>query len=616
MTRRAALRFAWWFALVNGAFFSLIGLRYVAFMDDLTEAPAMLYLAVAHWSHFTLLAGAALGLPLSLCALAWPRRLFLRLAATVWGAAMALLLVADTYVYASYRFHLRGFVVDFFMKPSTSEVFSFSAVTKFYIALLVAALLAVELGFAWAAFRLAEREGRRRWGAVAAGAFLLAQLATHAAHAVADAWYYAPITSLSRHLPVFQPVTAKRFLVRHGLADLDANRKQFQGRWRGMASGIKYPTEELKFAEPEKKYNIVYLLMETWRDDLFTPEVMPNIYKFSQRAGVDRYRNHFSGGNSTNSGMFSLFYSLPGNYYKTFGDAQKSPAMIDRLQKLGYQFGVFTSARIAANALDRTVFAGIDNLRLATDAPTVWERDARAVSDWIDWLGTRDKSRPFYGFIALYSPHAYELPPDYPQIFAPAAKSMNYMQADRSGDRELYFNLFKNAMHYADSQAGRIFADLEKRGELGNTIVVVTSDHAEEFNDSGKGYWGHVGNYSKWQIQVPLVISRPDGQGGGTITRRTTHLDLASTVMSRYLGCLSPPETYASGRGLDDSTAEEGFIAASYFNYAFVTPELIYIFDPDGSTTVMDQGMNVKKGIDAPPEIGEKVLKELSRFYK
>lgn len=616
VTRRGLVKLAWWFALLNGAFFSLIGLRYAAYMSDLNELPALAYLALAHWSHFTLLAGAALGLPLTFLAVAFPRERFFKALALLIASAASLLLFADTAVYAAYRFHLRGFVIDFFLEPSAGDVFNFSLMTKLYAAALVLALAAAQWGLLRLAEKIAARAAKPRLGVGIIAAFLAAFLASQAAHALADAWYYAPITALTRHLPLYQPVTAKRFLARHGIANLDANRKEFQAKWRGRSGGIKYPTQPLEFAEPQVKRNILYLGIECWRADLFSPEVTPNLWKFSRRPGVERYLNHFSGGNSTNPGVFSLFYSLPGNYYKPFGDAQLGPVLIDRLQKLNYQFGVFASAQITSTSLDRTVFAGIDNLRLSTDAPTIWQRDAKAVSEWIDWLDRRDKARPYYGFIFLYSPHAYEVPPDYPQVFAPRAKAMNYLETDRDAHKEEIFNLFKTAMHYADAQAGRIIDDLARRGELDDTVIVVTSDHAEEFNDNGKGYWGHVGNYSPAQTHVGMLLARPGGAGGGDVARRTSHLDLTATIMSDYLGCLSDPLTYSAGKGLAESTAAEGIIIASYFDYAFVTPDLIYVFDPDGATTVMDQKMNEVRGAGVPPEVGGRVLKDLSRFYR
>jgi membrane-anchored protein YejM (alkaline phosphatase superfamily) len=41
--------------------------------------------------------------------------------------------------------------------------------------------------------------------------------------------------------------------------------------------------------------------------------------------------------------------------------------------------------------------------------------------------------------------------------------------------------------------------------------VIVTSDHGEEFNDTGKNYWGHNGNFSPYQVAVPLLVRGPVG---------------------------------------------------------------------------------------------------------
>jgi hypothetical protein len=39
-----------------------------------------------------------------------------------------------------------------------------------------------------------------------------------------------------------------------------------------------------------------------------------------------------------------------------------------------------------------------------------------------------------------------------------------------------------------------------------NTIVIITADHGQEFNENKLNFWGHNGNFTKYQTQVPLII--------------------------------------------------------------------------------------------------------------
>ena len=56
-------------------------------------------------------------------------------------------------------------------------------------------------------------------------------------------------------------------------------------------------------------------------------------------------------------------------------------------------------------------------------------------------------------------------------------------------------------------------SELERRGLLRNTLVVVTSDHGEEFGEHGR-YWHGRTAYMP-SIHVPLLVRLPDGRRAG-----------------------------------------------------------------------------------------------------
>ena len=59
----------------------------------------------------------------------------------------------------------------------------------------------------------------------------------------------------------------------------------------------------------------------------------------------------------------------------------------------------------------------------------------------------------------------------------------------------------------ADTEIGRILETLHRGGELVNTVVVVVSDHGEEFQDHGG--WLHGRSVYDELVRVPLVVSWP-----------------------------------------------------------------------------------------------------------
>jgi membrane-anchored protein YejM (alkaline phosphatase superfamily) len=131
---------------------------------------------------------------------------------------------------------------------------------------------------------------------------------------------------------------------------------------------------------------------------------------------------------------------------------------------------------------------------------------------------------------------------------------------------------YLNAVHYVDSLVGRVLDDLKRRELLDRTVVIVTSDHGMEFNENGLGFMGQATAFSEFQLHIPLLIhwpSRPKGR----VTRRTSHNDLAPTLVSGVFGCTNPPSDYSSGHSLFSDTQWDWLIAVSHNDYALVEPD-------------------------------------------
>jgi membrane-anchored protein YejM (alkaline phosphatase superfamily) len=70
-----------------------------------------------------------------------------------------------------------------------------------------------------------------------------------------------------------------------------------------------------------------------------------------------------------------------------------------------------------------------------------------------------------------------------------------------------------------------------------------------EFNESGQGFTGHATAFSDYQVHTPFVLRWP-GRAPGRVARRTSHNDLAPTLVGELFGCTNPPADYASGQSL------------------------------------------------------------------
>ncbi|MFP4126281.1 MAG: sulfatase-like hydrolase/transferase [Alphaproteobacteria bacterium] len=112
------------------------------------------------------------------------------------------------------------------------------------------------------------------------------------------------------------------------------------------------------------------------------------------------------------------------------------------------------------------------------------------------------------------------------------------------------------AVHYGliqhvDAEIGRVVAALEARGELDDTLAVVTSDHGAMLGDHG--LWGKAGFFAE-AFHVPLVVRGPGVAHGRRVDAVTEHVDLLPTLVEA-LGGEVPLQ--ADGRALTPWLAGE-----------------------------------------------------------
>lgn len=186
--------------------------------------------------------------------------------------------------------------------------------------------------------------------------------------------------------------------------------------------------------------------------------------------------------------------------------------------------------------------------------------DARDINHrFLTWLDRRAPTRPFFAFLNYLDAHdPYDPSPGFQQTFAPGARGTrprdgeHVTEADARGEMALY----DAAIAYLDSAVGGLLRELDHRGLLANTLVVLTSDHGEEFAEHE--IMGHAASLYRPSVEVPLVMSLagrvPPGRVGEPVTLR----NLAATI----LDLSENPDSRIPGRSLrrywEDSTVGMG----------------------------------------------------------
>ena len=540
--RRRLLRWGSWFAFLNLGLLTLVGARYLWYYLTLGPSPGWIYATLAFVGQMSVFAYLPfLILVPVILLLPWPRLVLP--VAVLFGTTVLSFLVLDSLLFADNRYHLSLITVSL-LEPQTWA----------FVALYFAVGLAIETMLArWLWRRAAQPIGRGRGRYIAIG-IVGCVLASHLIHLWAEAYYYVPVTSFTRYLPLYFPLKAPRRLARLGLVDRARAREQRLVDALGRPPGgeLHYPRAPLRCEPLEPLLNVLFIVIDAMRADSLAPDTAPHMAAFAQDAR--RFDAHYSGGNSSRAGIFSIFHGIPATYWDAFADDHRPPVLMDLFRQYGYELGLFSSWPMHSWVvnLDRTAFARVPNLRQETKSP-------------------------------------------YP---GPSAR---------------IHARYLDTVRYVDALVGRVLDDLKRRQLLDHTVVIITSDHGTEFNENGLGFTGHGTSFSDYQVRTPFLLRWP-GKPPERITRRTSHNDLAPTLLTELFDCANPPADYASGHSLFSHAEWDWLITLSHNDFALLEPEQVTIVYPSGNE-VRDRRYRLIQRPTLSREHMRAAMQEMSRFF-
>lgn len=190
------------------------------------------------------------------------------------------------------------------------------------------------------------------------------------------------------------------------------------------------------------------------------------------------------------------------------------------------------------------------------------------------------------------------------------------MKLDNNTDPTPFFNLYRNSVAEADSLIGVALNKLKEKDLLRNTVVIITGDHGQEFNENHNNYWGHASNYSQYQIGTPLIYYYP-GCTPGKRNYRTTHYDISPTLLHDVLGVSNPPSDYSMGKYLEDPSPRDWHLVGHDLYYAFIrTDGTIIEKQGSGNLKIMDRQMRPVPGYPMNPRQLQAVILNMNRFFK
>jgi arylsulfatase A-like enzyme len=372
---------------------------------------------------------------------------------------------------------------------------------------------------------------------------------------------------------------------------------------------------QTKPERPEpKQYNVLLISLDTLRADHlgvygYGREVSPRIDAFAGRS--IRFERAYSHAPWTTPAHAAMLTSL----YPTMMGLHKYPEtgrIGDRVETMAEFFkahGYLTQA-VTEGGMVHAEFGFAQGFDYYFQSARHVDHGVEKTFAWLDKYG----DHPFFFFFHTYDVHRYDPPDEFRELFTdPAYKRLrqdpdlakkiqeyenrDFVDSLEEEDLKYIVDLYDASIRWVDRYVDSLLEYLERRGLLKKTIVVVTSDHGEEFLERSRT--GHGYSNFEEQIRVPLIFHHPDLEPG---IRHTMfrHIDLLPTL-AEAVGLPRRPEwlgeslwdAIALGNESPGEDRKLSFCECGHSNYRSVqslrwklidnkTPEKILLYDLEG----------------------------------
>ncbi|EJF6877708.1 cardiolipin transport protein PbgA [Escherichia coli] len=563
-----------WFALFNILLSLVIGSRYLFIADWPTTLAGRIYSYVSIIGHFSFLVFATYLLILfPLTFIVGSQRLMRFLSVILATAGMTLLLI-DSEVFTRFHLHLNPIVWQLVINPEENEM----ARDWQLMFISVPVILLLELVFAtWSWQKLRSLTRRRRFARPLAAFLFIAFIASHVVYIWADANFYRPITMQRANLPLSYPMTARRFLEKHGLLDAQEYQRRLIEQGNPDAVSVQYPLSELRYRDMGTGQNVLLITVDGLNYSRFEKQ-MPALAGFAEQN--ISFTRHMSSGNTTDNGIFGLFYGISPSYMDGILSTRTPAALITALNQQGYQLGLFSSDGFTSPLYRQALLSDFSMPSVRTQS------DEQTATQWINWLGRyAQEDNRWFSWV-----------------------SFNGTNIDDS-NQQAFARKYSRAAGNVDNQINRVLNALRDSGKLDNTVVIITAGRGIPLSEEEETFdWSHG------HLQVPLVIHWP-GTPAQRINALTDHTDLMTTLMQRLLHVSTPASEYSQGQDLFNPQRRHYWVtAADNDTLAITTPKKTLVLNNNGKYRTYNlRGERVK---DEKPQLSLllQVLTDEKRF--
>jgi len=585
--RRASVEALTYFYVFNVLLLMIVGHGYLTSVPVGTSSTGWAATLLAYTANFAMLALAPL--LVTLLALVSSRLWVSLTVAVIVYTLSAVFIYADSVIYQLWRFHFNSMVWNLLTTPGAGDSVTAGKSTVGSTLVVIGLLLLAELGFALFFFpalsghAVAAKLRNKRALALSFAAVALLIVMDKAVYDVGDFRGNVEILRVRNLLPLYQAVTIKRFANKVLGMNISPNR---QLKFKSGSGSLDYPKAPILFRPGGPRPNIVVIAIEGARFDMLEPDVMPNLWQWSESNLV--CEANYSGGNTTRYGIFGLLYGIYGSYWQLALADRDGPVLIKSLKQLSYHIRILSCTDLNYPEFRRTCFIDVPDAITDKWHGEKVERDKAMTDEFLRFLD--ENQQPYFAFMFYDASHQpYRYPPEH-AVFdvGGVTDDINYLKLPHDAKGMAFIkNRYKNSLHYVDTELGRALAALQEHGRMTNTLVFVMGDHGEEFRECG--LFGHDSSFSPWQTKTLMVAHIP-GEAPRKITRLTSHLDVPPTILT-CLGAENPLSDYTQGLPLTTAQARPFVYVASWDTAAVIDDQTTTMFGLEAykaETTVYD----------------------------
>ena len=227
------------------------------------------------------------------------------------------------------------------------------------------------------------------------------------------------------------------------------------------------------------------------------------------------------------------------NFMKTKGFSQevfseKLTTLPATLKKQGYTtFGVSSNHTLTsefgfARGFDYFKYVNWQSADLINEIVYEWENEINKANRFFLWVHYIDPHYPYHPkspWIEHYSSHNQS---DLAQLSRMPQGTMVRNIGKNPEILSTALALYDSEINYVDSYVGKLIEKFELNK---NTLLIITSDHGEQFLEHGR--IGHAINIHTEELHVPLIIKFPDVSKKESIERQVSLIDIMPTILQR-----------------------------------------------------------------------------------